>query len=191
METSSQSVSPLDCFPNFDPVNDETPWDSPTLLNIVLAGPAGVGKTHLAAAMFTDHWECNGSTEFITATALIRKFREKVAKESVLLERYVDGKDDRADRLDGGCEVLIVDDIGAGANADRYASEIFCEILDRRMGADLCSIFTTNCTRVEMLEWLCERGYSRLLNRCKWVALDGDDRRLRDPRPLANLKDST
>jgi DNA replication protein DnaC len=160
-------------------------------LNIVLAGPAGVGKTHIAAAFFNNLWDWNGSTEFITATALIRKFREKEVKESVLLARYGEGKDDSADPLDGGCEVLVVDDICAGADVDRYASEIFCEILDRRMGADLLTMFTTNCTRVEMREWLGERGYSRLLNRCKWVALDGDDRRLRDPRPQKNLKDST
>jgi DNA replication protein DnaC len=119
----------------------------------------------------------------------MRKFREKEAKESVLMGRYGDGKDDSADALDRGCEVLIVDDLDVQEGA--YAAHIFCEILDRRMGADLCSIFTTNCTAAELRDWLGERGYSRLLNRCKWVALDGDDRRLSDPCQPTNLKDST
>lgn len=188
-ETQEQKASQeaASAFP-YDAIDD---YETRHYSNLVLAGPAGVGKTHLAAAMFTDQWERTGSTEFITGTALIRKFREKVAKESTLLERYGDGNDDSADPMDGGCEVLIVDDIGAGADADRYASEIFCEILDRRIGADLRSIFTTNCTRIEMLAWLGERGYSRLLNRCKWIALDGDDRRLCDPRPQKTLDGST
>jgi DNA replication protein DnaC len=157
-------------FPYIDPPDYKT-----KNLNMVLAGPAGVGKTHLIAAMFTDQQEASGATEFTTATALMRKFREKVAKESVLLARYGDGQDS-ADALDEGCNTLIVDDFGI--EADRYASEIFCEILDRRMGADLATVFTTNSTPDELLEWLGERGYSRLLNRCNWVALDGADHRL-------------
>jgi DNA replication protein DnaC len=149
-----------------------------THYNLVLTGPVGTGKTHLAAAVFKDRLDADGCSEFISATALIRKFREKEAKESVLLARYGDGAaSDHTDEFDRGCETLFIDDFGI--EADRYASEIFNEILDRRMTSDLMTVVTTNCTEHEILEWLGERGLSRLTYRCKWVALDGEDYRLK------------
>jgi DNA replication protein DnaC len=188
-ETPKQkaALEPSSAFP-YDASDD---YNSRVYSNLILNGPAGVGKTHLAAAIFTERQESVGATEFITAKALIRKFREKEAKESVLMARYGDGKDDSADALDEGCEVLIIDDLGAGDDADAYAAEIFSEILDRRIGADLLTVITTNCTADELQLWLGERGYSRLRSRCSWNSLDGDDHRLRDPRPQKNLKDST
>jgi DNA replication protein DnaC len=186
--TQKTALQVAEWFPYYGPYDDDDDGQ-PTYLNVVLAGPTGVGKTHLAAALYKGRWENDCSAEFVTASAFIRKFSEKVDKESVLLARYGDDKYEPADRLDNGCNTLVVDDLGR--ETDIYASRIFCEILDRRMGAELQSIFTTNLTPVEMRTWLGEPGYSRLLNRCLWIDLDGDDRRLRDPRSLANLKDST
>ena len=171
------------------PYDASDDYDSVVHSNLVLAGPAGVGKTHLAAAIFADKLKNENETEFITATTLMRKFREKSVKESTLLARYGDGKKDIGDALDEGCKMLIVDDLGV--EADAYASQIFCEILDRRIGADLLTVFTTNCTADELRLWLGDRGYSRLRSRCNWIALDGDDHRLRDPRPQKTLKKSS
>ena len=179
-ETSKQeaALEAASAFP-YDASDD---YETRYYTNLVLAGPAGVGKTHLAAAMFTNAWIYNGqAAEFVTSTALMRKFREKGAKESALLARYGDGKHDATDPLDQGCEFLIIDDIGV--EADAYSSQIFCEILDRRIGADLLTVFTTNCTADELRLWLGERGFSRLRSRCNWIALDGDDHRLRENRP--------
>jgi DNA replication protein DnaC len=188
-ETPNQktALQAAEWFPYYGPDYDDD--GLPTYLNVVFAGPTGVGKTHLSAALYTDEWQCHCSAIFVTATAFMRKFREKAEKESVLLARYGDNKYEPADELDNGCETLVVDDLGI--ETDRYASEIFCEILDRRMGADLCSIFSTNLTPDEMRKWLGESGYSRLMNRCLWIGLDGDDHRLRDQRPPKELKDST
>ena len=179
-ETSKQeaALEAASAFP-YDASDD---YETRYYTNLVLAGPAGVGKTHLAAAMFTNAWIYNGqAADFVTSTALMRKFREKGAKESALLARYGDGKHDATDPLDQGCEFLIIDDIGV--EADAYSSQIFCEILDRRIGADLLTVFTTNCTADELRLWLGERGFSRLRSRCNWIALDGDDHRLRENRP--------
>lgn len=185
--TQKTALQAAEWFPHYEPYDEDA--ELPTCLNVVFAGPTGVGKTHLAAALYTWEWECNCSAIFVTATAFIRKFRETGAKESILLARYGDNKYAKIDDLDNGCETLVVDDLGI--ETDRYSADIFCEILDRRMGADLRSIFTTNLTPDEMRLWLGERGYSRLMNRCIWIGLDGDDHRLRDPRPLKNLKYST
>lgn len=184
-ETSKQeaALEAASAFP-YDASDD---YETRYYTNLVLAGPAGVGKTHLAAAMFTNAWIYYGqAAEFVTSTALMRKFREKGAKESALLARYGDGKHDATDPLDQGCEFLIIDDIGV--EADAYSSQIFCEILDRRIGADLLTVITTNCTAEELRLWLGERGFSRLRSRCSWNSLDGDDHRLRDPRPQKTMK---
>lgn len=178
-ETPKQSAA-LEAASAF-PYDASDDYNSVVHSILVLAGPAGVGKTHLAAAIFAYQLENSDATEFITATALMRKFREKSAKDSVLLARYGDGQADSAGELDEGCEFLVVDDIGV--EADAYSSQIFCEILDRRIGADLLTVFTTNCTADELRLWLGDRGFSRLRSRCNWIALDGDDHRLRENRP--------
>jgi DNA replication protein DnaC len=177
--TQKTALQVAEWFPYYGPC-DEDDYGQPTCLNVVFAGPTGTGKTHLAAALYTFKWECHCSAEFVTASAFIRKFREGATKESVLLSRYGDNTYVRVDALDNGCQTLVVDDLGI--ETDRYAAEIFCEILDRRMGADLGSIFTTNLTPDEMHAWLGDRGYSRLMNRCLWIDLDGDDHRLRENR---------
>lgn len=156
-------------YPHSNP-DGEGGW----LHNMVLAGPTGTGKTHLIAAMFGNALEWNGGPEFITATALLRMFRENGTKESALLARYADGEAGN-EAIDDGCRVLIVDDFGI--DADAYAARIFCEILDRRTAADLYTVVTTNSTETELKEWLGERGFSRLMYRCKWVPVLGADHR--------------
>jgi DNA replication protein DnaC len=177
--TQKNALQAAEWFPYYEPFDEENDGQ-PTCLNVVLAGPTGTGKTHLAAALYKYEWENDCSAEFVTAAAFTRKFREKAKKESDLLARYGDDKYEPTDELDNGCKTLVVDDLGI--ETDIYASEIFCEILDRRMSADLRSIFTTNLTPDEMHAWLGERGYSRLMNRCLWIDLDGDDHRLRENR---------
>ena len=184
-ETEQQKIALqiAEWFPFYEPFDEDAPEDQqqPTCLNVVLAGPVGVGKTHLAGALYDEEWKIHCSAEFVTASAFIRKFREKGQKESGLLARYGEDKYEPTDELDNGCQTLVVDDLGI--ETDRYAAEIFCEILDRRMGAELRSIFTTNLTSDELQAWLGERGYSRLMNRCIWIELDGVDHRLRPIKP--------
>ncbi|NVO07773.1 MAG: hypothetical protein HXX19_18450, partial [Rhodoferax sp.] len=66
-------------FPWLGPEDDES--GDRTHYNLVLSGPVGVGKTHLAAVAFASLQPNFCGVEFTTATALVRKFRERVAKE--------------------------------------------------------------------------------------------------------------
>jgi DNA replication protein DnaC len=164
--------------------DDDEPilWsDSSTyFLNLILAGPPGTGKTHLACALYK---ELRGNTfdgaEFIRADALVRKFKEKEQKESVLFMRYGDGWIDEKNKMDRGCELLIIDDVGV--DKSEYAKKILTEIIDLRNAAGLSTVITTNMTKPELLEMFGDRGASRLFHRCLAVVMPGADYRAKQP----------
>jgi len=149
-------------------------------LNLILAGPPGTGKTHLACALYH---ELRGYTfdgaEFIRADALVRKFKEKEQKESVLFMRYGDGWIDEKNKMDRGCELLIIDDVGV--DKSEYAKKILTEIIDLRNAAGLSTVITTNMTKPELLEMFGDRGASRLFHRCLAVVMPGADYRAKQP----------
>ncbi len=149
-------------------------------LNLILAGPTGTGKTHLACALYQ---ELRGYTfhgaEFIRAEALVRKFKEKEQKESVLFMRYGDGYVDETDKMDRGCELLVIDDVGV--DTSEYAKKILIEIIDRRNAAGLFTVITTNLLKPELLAMLGDRGASRLFHRCLVVGMSGADYRAKQP----------
>lgn len=157
-------------------------------LNLILAGPPGTGKTHLAAAVYNNHRvEGFGGEEFIRSETLVRKFKEKEQKESALFLRYGDGEEDPKNKLDEGCRLLVIDDVGVDKSA--YARQILTEVIDRRNAAGLHTVITTNMKKVETQEYFGERGLSRLFHRGLVFVLEGDDYRAKitvDPvcRPL-------
>lgn len=151
-------------------------------LTLFLAGPPGTGKTHLAAAVYHNHrLQGLGGVEFIRAETLVRKFKEKDQKESALFLRYGDGVEDPKNKLDEGCRLLVIDDVGVDKGP--YARQILTEVIDRRNAAGLCTVITTNMKHKEMLEYFGERGASRLFHRCLVFVLAGDD--YRAPVPAA------
>lgn len=149
-------------------------------LNLILAGPPGTGKTHLATAAHHNHRQQGfAGVEFIRSETLVRKFKEKEQKESALFLRYGDGLEDPKNELDEGCRLLIIDDVGVDKNP--YARQILTEVIDRRNAAGLYTLITTNMERWEIQEYFGERGASRLFHRCLVFALPGDDYRYKVP----------
>lgn len=158
------------------------PWSDGTdfYLNLILAGPPGTGKTHLAVAAY-NNLRGQGFTgvEFIRSETLVRKFKEKDQKESALFLRYGDGVADPKNELDEGCQLLVIDDVGVDKSP--YARQILTEVIDRRNAAGLNTVITTNLERRKILEYFGERGASRLFHRCLVFALAGDDYRSKAP----------
>ena len=143
-------------------------YDPEKWRNLVLVGPVGTGKTHLASAVLYEHFFLSGERnfEFISASDLACDFREKKQKESDFFKWY--GED---------CDLLVIDDLGAIAGAT--PGELFSVLLDKRTNNDLRTVVTTNANDDDLRRVLTDRGFSRLNSRCMTVFVDGDDYRLK------------
>lgn len=142
----------------------DSEYTADSYLNLVLMGPVGTGKTHLAAMLALEYVEGGDATCWRSFTALMREFKES-RLHSDLFGRYGEEVD-----------LLVIDDLGI--DADMFDTSTLVEILDIRTANGLRTIATTNCNRTALKDLLGERGYSRLMYRCAVVVLDGDDYRL-------------
>ncbi len=138
---------------------------------LLLLGPAGTGKTHLAAAITRACMEVGQPVRFRRAAALYQAIRESYdqgfADEGVLSE-YARVK------------LLVLDDLGAGALTD-FERRYTLEVLDRRLNAMLPTIVTTNWTLPQIREQMDERIASRLSG-YTLLNFTGRDRRERKAR---------
>ena len=134
------------------------------LTGLMLQGPVGSGKTHLAAAI------CN---ELLAAGQAV---------QFVVVPEFLD--DLRASYRDGGDEVglmnkvqaapvLILDDLGAHNFSDWTKNKLF-SILNYRLNHELPCVITTNLAIKSLQDILGERIVSRLVAACDIYLLPVD-----------------
>lgn len=134
---------------------------------ILLYGGVGTGKTFLAACVANSLLDKG----YRVAMTDIRRVSNELFGRT-------DGKQAYIDRL---CQndLLIIDDLAA-ERATEYMSEIAYTVINSRYQTSLPLIVTTNLT-VEQLKHpktqAEERIYSRILEMCHPVKIEGDDRR--------------
>lgn len=147
------------------------PKDSPSLL---LAGPTGTGKTHLAFATLRLASEAGHKTLPWVATstaALYGDLRPSAKRDSEAIFTKV-----------MNAPLLLLDDLGA-AKTTEWTEEITYRLIDHRYNHCLPSIFTTNARKGELTEILGDRTGSRLTEMCQKVVLQGTDRRRTPAEP--------
>lgn len=144
--------------------------DNPAGKWILLQGPYGCGKTHLAAAIGLQRLQHGDVVLFITTPDLLDHLRVSYGEEAD------GGYDETFDRI-RGCDLLILDDLGV-ENPSAWAKEKLFQLLNHRYMHRLPTVITTNAE----LERLDPRISSRLhdVDHASRVIIDAPDYRNTD-----------
>lgn len=134
----------------------------PQALTLLLAGPVGTGKTHAAYA---------------TGNAYVSRGRwvEAWRLHDLLADMRPDG-DPRAYDRACGCDLLLVDDLGA-TKVSEWADETMTALLDARTTQGRRTIFTTNQRGDELAAVWNGRFIDRLNDEALVVVMRGKSRR--------------
>ena len=110
-------------------------------MSVVLAGPSGVGKTHLAAAILNRSLSFSKTGLFFPFVSLLTDLKNSFESDST-------GMIIKALRT---VDCLVLDDVGQEMQTN-YSSERLFEIVDYRYNRYKQLVVTTNCLNWEALE---------------------------------------
>lgn len=180
---------------NSDAVAMVRAWSVADEFGLLIMGPAGTGKSHLAFAAISEIFSALLSEDLtgLSDDDLIcieeRRFPAYVPVSSFLADLRAEGGKSDVRFIDA--PLLFLDDLGA-ENMTDWSREIFFRIFDHRLNRRLPTIVTTNLGLNELKERLHERVVSRILASSVPVVLKGQDYRLNHMRNNARaLADRT
>jgi DNA replication protein DnaC len=145
-----------------DPLREWASADPRGRSSVVMLGPAGSGKSRLAAAV---------------CRRVLDRSSDRVRwwTEADLLDACRPGGAGEGDART--VEVLVIDDLGASAPTEWGVAQLLA-IVDARWRDVLPTIATTNCaSRVDLADRIGERTVSRLAGGALTLRLSGADRR--------------
>jgi DNA replication protein DnaC len=148
----------------------EAPW-------LVLTGPVGSGKTHLAIALL-NHWMDTRHLmgRFVSVANLLLRVRSTYQSNAVETELAVVQEF-------GQTPLLVLDDLGAGYKTEsQHAESVLLGILDERYRWERRLIVTTNLSESRLEQVLEPRTMSRLRGRARFVACGTADLRYLEGR---------
>lgn len=143
---------------------------------VLLSGPVGVGKTHLAVSMLKGLTERGFTCLFYEFGALLKEIQDSYNPNTRTSELGV-----LAPVLNA--EILVLDELGASKPTD-WVRDTMAHIINTRYNENRFTIFTTNyldtrsSDREETLEdRIGVRLRSRLFEMCKTIEINGPDYR--------------
>ena len=143
---------------------------------LLLMGPVGVGKTHLAVAILQGLLEKGVPCLFYEFGALLKEIQDSYNKVSNTSEMSVLAPVYQA-------EVLVLDELGASKPTD-WVRDTMMQIIGKRYNDRRLTVFTTNYldarrqpTEETLEDRVGVRLRSRLYEMCRTVQIDGEDYR--------------
>lgn len=142
---------------------------------LVLSGPYGCGKTHLAYAAANYRREKGKPYRMLTAPALMSQLKSAIDEKRRSIETMAPiayGPEDWVRVYGATRALLILDDLGAQQDTEWATAQMF-SILNARYDAELPTLITTNLSVAQF--------DPRLASRCKGglVICNGPDQRVR------------
>ena len=154
--------------------------------NIVLLGPSGVGKTHIASALALKATQAGFKTRFITAADLMIQLA--LAKAQGRITEYMN-------RAVIGPRLLVIDELGY-LPFGREEANLFFHVIAKRY-ARSSTIVTRNLPFTQWATALADDAtltaalLDRLLHHVHIVQIDGESYRLKDRKKAGHVKAST
>ncbi len=173
-------------FSNFDKVKDSNAYDMCRDYarsfryngkeSLLLSGPAGTGKTHLAAAIVDyiarlKHHLINREIIFTTVPDMVEVVRKKM-----FLDPKTPGKEAYKESL-LECDLLVLDDLGT-ESVTLWTVDLVHQIIDFRYRERMPIVITTNLSLDKIKDLYGERVYSRIYEICQGIEFCGKDYRV-------------
>lgn len=142
---------------------------------LLLTGPVGTGKTHLACAIANALLNKLYSVYFGNVVDIMSFIRGTYNRDSSLTE------EEAVNIMTKEVDLFIIDDLGKENNSE-YTLSILYQLINRVYENEKPIIITTNFSSIELARKLGERGQaivSRITEMCEPVILKGEDWRLK------------
>lgn len=138
---------------------------------LILRGPNGTGKTHLAVAIMQSAIAQDVQPYFAPSAAMIRQLGSSYQSDTT--DEYVGTLQTTG--------MLVIDDLGKEDNTDKAKTFIF-QVIDARYNGDMPTVITTNLSDVELEARYGTAIISRLMQVADMVEVGGPDYRLEGAR---------
>ena len=143
---------------------------TPKSESMLLAGPTGVGKTHLSLAMADKVSQAGYSVVYTTVQRMMDFLEgEKFARDTQTREKFFGATDTYLD-----CDLLILDDLGTELSTAFTSAALF-NILNTRLVEERPAIISTNLELPEITARYSQRMASRLIYGYKVLRFAGKD----------------
>ncbi|MET3700160.1 DNA replication protein DnaC [Bacillus oleivorans] len=141
---------------------------------LILQGKPGLGKSHLASSIAKKLIQSKYTCIFISLPRLLTELQGTYNKKSDTSELELLTAIQKAD-------LLILDDLGAERTqkddeGNTWARRKIFEVVDSRIGS--ATVYTTNYSGAELLKMYGERDFSRMVQNCEAIKLDGENYRI-------------